>query len=80
MVEYDFVDKQAAATATSNYVLCKVYRSSRAKGKPSSSSKSAATSSCSKRKAGSGNPEARPAKLIHAQREQVQMQHDNNVS
>jgi hypothetical protein len=79
MVEYDFVDKQAAATAASNYVLCKVYRSSRAKGKPSSSSKSA-TSSCSKRKAGSGYPEARPAKLIHIQREQVQMQHDNSFT
>ena len=82
MVEYDFVaaDKKQdeAAADSSNYVLCKVYRSPRAKGKSapvsasSSSKKSSSKQTAKKRKAGGGeHPEAPPAKSIQ-QQEQVQ--------
>ncbi|KAG0546734.1 hypothetical protein BDA96_01G019200 [Sorghum bicolor] len=84
MVEYDFVaaDKkqdEAAAADSTNYVLCKVYRSPRAKGKSappvsaSSSSKNASSKqTAKKRKAGGGDhPEAPPAKSIQ-QQEQAQ--------
>jgi len=81
MVEYDFVaaDKKQdeAAADSSNYVLCKVYRSPRAKGKSApvsaSSSKNASSKqTAKKRKARGGeHPEAPPAKSIQ-QQEQVQ--------
>jgi outer membrane protein OmpA-like peptidoglycan-associated protein len=84
MVEYDFVaadKKQDEATAdadSSNYVLCKVYRSPRAKGKSASASASSSSKNASskhtakKRKAGGGDhPEVPPAKSIQ-QQEQVQ--------
>jgi hypothetical protein len=84
MVEYDFVaaDKKQdeAAADSSNYVLCKVYRSPRAKGKSASASASASSSSknasskhtAKKRKAGGGDhPEAPPSKSIQQQEPQV---------
>ncbi|KAG0546738.1 hypothetical protein BDA96_01G019600 [Sorghum bicolor] len=82
MVEYDFVaaDKkqdEAAAADSSNYVLCKVYRSPRAKGKSSalasSSSKNASSKhTAKKRKAGGAgeHPEAPPAKSIQQQQQE----------
>ncbi|CAD6207598.1 unnamed protein product [Miscanthus lutarioriparius] len=80
MVEYDFVaaDKKQdeAAADSSNYVLCKVYRSPRVKGNlasaSSSTKKSSSKQTAKKRKAGgSDHPKAPPAKSIQ-QQEQVQ--------
>ncbi|CAD6207595.1 unnamed protein product [Miscanthus lutarioriparius] len=79
MAEYDFVaaDKKQdeAADDSSNYVLCKVYRSPRAKGKSApvsaSSSKNASSKTAKKRKAGGDHPEAPPAKSIQQQEPQV---------
>nr|TKW35209.1 hypothetical protein SEVIR_2G357300v2 [Setaria viridis] len=59
MMEYD------DATGGGDHVLCKIYRSPRAQGKPSSAASK--TSSGSKRKAGGEHTEARPAKLLHEQ-------------
>ncbi|CAL4937009.1 unnamed protein product [Urochloa decumbens] len=64
MMEYD--DQDQSQTDAAGYVLCKVYRSPRARVKPSSSGKSASFGS--KRKAAVGeHPEAPPAKLPHDQ-------------
>ncbi|KAL6894425.1 hypothetical protein ACP4OV_008523 [Aristida adscensionis] len=67
MTEYSLGDKNAAA-AGGEYVLCKVYRSPRAKGKSSvsaaSSTSAASTSFSAKRKASCDHPEARPTKQI----------------
>jgi hypothetical protein len=67
MVEYDLV-----AADSSNYVLCKVYRSPRAKGKSAPvSASSSKNASSKKRKAGGDHPEAPPAKSIQQQEPQV---------
>ncbi|KAL6894396.1 hypothetical protein ACP4OV_008494 [Aristida adscensionis] len=66
MTEYSLGDKNAAAAAADGeYVLCKVYRSPRAKGKSSvsaSSTSAASTSFGAKRKATGDHPEARATK------------------